>query len=108
MKSTIGMTSRYSDHVFAKVCHNMLPIAVEPASPISAFTPVVSVPLRLASLQAAHAATMNARFDTALIGSASSENPTRSQYSSKTSTLRHLHQLPVSNLHSGTRGENTP
>src|SRR5918992_627390 len=82
MKRAIGTISRYSDHEVAKVCQNMLPIPVEPASAISTFTLVESVPVRLASTQAAQAAMMNEKFDIAFRGSASSENPTRSQYSS--------------------------
>src|SRR5688572_5257265 len=89
MKSTIGITSRYSDNVFAKVCHTMLPTAVALASAISTFTPDVSVPVRLASIQPVHAATMNARFDSAFIGSASNENQTRSQYSSNCCIICH-------------------
>jgi hypothetical protein len=95
MKIRIGTLSRTSVGIVGYVCHRMLPMPTEAPIAISGRTPAERAPVRLASTQAANAASRKDRLDTAFSGSASSPIPTRSQYASIVSSPHYpvRHQL---------------
>jgi hypothetical protein len=82
MKIRIGTPSRISVGIVGYVCHRMLPISTEVPSAISARTPAERAPVRLASTQAANAASRKDTLENAFSGSANTPIPTRSQYAS--------------------------